>query len=231
MISKQSMSRSKGRWRKSRCSDPWCRSRTGGQSPSSPSALIPSTIPKGISDDVSRYFWMPASGASGSRTGAAARRLHRNIGCLVITSKNCATAVHPSIQQTANAFAVPTIPARPFKPGRTGEVLRLCRPSRPQGLADDPQGGRGFNSFGRGSSATAPTLIRRVFLVPGLLIILPKSKISNLSPANSLDETRPIDRPATAFEHLFSNRPQAIASEKLSRNSGGRGAMTSKGAA
>lgn len=150
-MSKQSISRSSGRWRKSRCSDLWYRCRAGGRSRSSPSALIPSTIPKSISDGESRYFSMPASGASGLRTGAAARRLRRNIGCLLITSKSCAMAAHRSIQQTANAFAV-LIPVRLCKPGRTGQVL--------------PAGGRGFNSLRSSCPATAPTLMRRFFSWP-----------------------------------------------------------------
>jgi hypothetical protein len=75
--------------------------------------------------------------------------------------------------------------------------------------------GRGFLFLERGRSATAHTLIQRFFLVPELLIILPKSKISNLSPANSFDETRSIDRPATAFEYLFSDRPRGNRIRKI----------------
>lgn len=206
-MSKQSISRSSGRWRKSRCSDLWYRCRAGGRSRSSPSALIPSTIPKSISDGESRYFSMPASGASGLRTGAAARRLRRNIGCLLITSKSCAMAAHRSIQQTANAFAV-LIPVRLCKPGRTGQVL--------------PAGGRGFNSLRSSCPATAPTLTQRFFLGTRTFDYFPEIKDFKHLASKFLRQNK-VDRLAghsfRAF--IFHQPPGAVVSEKLSRNSGG----------
>jgi hypothetical protein len=148
MIPENSMSRSKGRWPELRCSDLWCRSWTGGQSASSPSGLILSTIPKSISDGVSKCSLTPVSDASGSRPGTAALRPRRSTACSLIISKNCAMAVRPSIQPMVNAFAVHTIPARRCKPGRRGWEL---------------EGGRGFVSSERGRSATAPDVMRRFF--------------------------------------------------------------------
>jgi hypothetical protein len=217
MILEQSISRSSGRWRKSRCSDLWCRRRAGGQSASSPSALIPSTIPKSISDGVSRCFSMPASGASGLRTGAAARRLHRNIGCSLITSKSCAMAVHRSIQQTANAFAVPTIPVKPCKPGRTGELL--------------PAGGRGFNSLRRGCPATAPTLMRRFFFGPKLLIFFKRNQVFQTLDSKFLRRNK-ADRSAShrVRPFIFQRAPGGRFRKIVAKFPGG-GAMTSKRAA
>jgi hypothetical protein len=97
---KQSRTKRKGkrRWRESRSSHPWCRGRMDGQSASSPSGLIPFTIPKSISDGVSKCSLTPASDASGSRPGTAASRPRRSIGYSLIISKSFATAAHPSTQ-------------------------------------------------------------------------------------------------------------------------------------
>jgi hypothetical protein len=148
---KQSTTKRKGkrRWRESRCSHPWYRSRTDGQSASSPSGLILSTIPKSISDGVSKCSLTPALGASGSRPGSAVSRPRRSIGCSLIISRSFAMAAHPSTQPTVNAFAVPTTPARPCKPGRAGQALG--------------EGGRGFLSLRGGDPATAPHVMRRFF--------------------------------------------------------------------
>jgi hypothetical protein len=110
------------RWRESRCLGPWCRSPMGERSASSKSGQIPSTIPKSISDGVSRCSLPLALGASGSRMGAAAPRTHRNTGCSLITSRNSATVAPRSIQETVSACAVPTTPAKPCKPGRASDV-------------------------------------------------------------------------------------------------------------
>jgi hypothetical protein len=181
MISEQSMSRGKGRWRKSRCSDLWCRSRAGGQSAWMPSGLIPSTIPKSISDGASRHFSMRTSGASGLRAGVVARRLLRNIRCSPITSKSCAMAGHPSIRQTANVFAVPTIPARPCKPGRTGKV------------PDEGVGGL-FPPRGR-SLQPHLSSCRDFFPVPKLLNIFPGIKHSNVDRNNFCRRNNGVRRP------------------------------------
>jgi hypothetical protein len=171
------------------------------------SGQIPSTIAKSISDGVSKCSLTRASGASGSRMGTAAPRLNPSIGCLPTTSKSSATVVHPSIQQTANAFAVRTTPARRFK-------------QEPRGWELD-EGGRGFNSSERGRFATAHTLMQRFFLVPGVLNFFPGIKNSNSLAAISFDETMLSTFRPRLSGNLFSPRPvpSTIAFQKLSRNS------------
>jgi hypothetical protein len=138
-------------WRESRCSDPWYRGRTGEQSALSPNGQIPSTIPRSTSDGVSKCSITLASDASGLRMAAAAPRSRLNIGCSPITSRNSAMAEHRSTPATVNASAVPITPARPCKPGQTDGVLT--------------EGGRGFISLEIDRPATAPTLMRRLFLL------------------------------------------------------------------
>jgi hypothetical protein len=210
MILEQSISRSSRQWRKSRCSGLSCRSRTDEQSASSRSALIPSTIPKSISDGVSRCFSMLASDVSGLRAGAAARRLHHTIGCLLITSRSCAMGVHRSIQQTANAFAVPTTPVRPCKPERTGEMF--------------PTGGRGFNSLRSGCPATAPTLMRRFFSWPQTFDFFKRNQVFQTLDGKFLRRNK-ADRLVSHRFRAFIFRPVigAIASENRREIPGGGG--------
>jgi hypothetical protein len=148
---KRSTRKGKGerRWRETRCSHPWCRSRTAEPSTSSPSGLVQFTIPKSISYGVSKCCLTPVSDANGSRPGPAASRPRRNIGCSLIISRSFAMAVHPLTQPMANAFAVPTTPSRQSKPGRRDQALG--------------EGGKGFLSLARGRPATAPDLMRRFF--------------------------------------------------------------------
>ena len=192
MILKQPMCRGKRRWRESRCSDLWCRSQTDEQSPSSLNEQIPSTIPKSISDGVSKCSSTPASDASGSRMRTAAIRPRRNTGCLRITSRNSATAVHPSIRQTANAFAVRTTPARRCKQEPRGSEL--------------DEGGRGFNSPQIGCPATAPTLMQRFFSRPGSFELFSGiQKFKRRSRRFVQQKQRSPIIHAPAFGHLFSD--------------------------
>jgi hypothetical protein len=93
------------------------------------------------------------------------------------------------------------------------------------------QGGRGFKSLERSHPATAPTLMRRFFLAPKLLIFSKEIKLFKRAWPNSFDRTRPVDRVGPRLRpFIFPARSGAIASEKLSRNSrGGRGAMHLRG--
>ena len=212
MIPENAMSRSKGRWPELRCSDRWCRSRTGGQSASSPSGLIPSTIPKSISDGVSKCSLTRASGASGSRMGTAAPRLRPSIGYSRITSRSFATAVHPSIQQTANASAVHTTPARRCKPGRRGREL---------------EGGRGFISLRGGDPATAPYAMRRFFSwAQSFELFSGNQRIQTANPqfaqANQWCSARWAPPCGIYFLDTSESHP---ASEKMSRNSRGGGGV------
>jgi hypothetical protein len=212
---KQSTTKRKGkrRWRELGCSHPWCRGRMDGQSASSPSGLIPSTIPKGISDGVSRCSLTPASDASGSRPVPAVSRPRRSIGCSLIISKSFAMAAHPSTQPTVNAFAVYITPARRCKSGWRGW--------------EQEEGGRGFISSGRGRSATAPHAMRRFFSwAQSFELFSGNQRIQTANPqfaqANQWCSARWAPPCGIYFLDTSESHP---ASEKVSRNSRGGGGV------
>jgi hypothetical protein len=89
------------------------------------------------------------------------------------------------------------------------------------------RGGRGFISLERGRPATAPTLMRRVFLGPASFEFFSKNQTikRRRRPFVQAKQCSPGIR-AMASGHLFSRRGQAEKpSEKLSRNSRGGGGV------
>jgi hypothetical protein len=126
--------------------------------------------------------------------------------------------VHRSIQQMANAFAVPTIPVRRCKPGRTGEIL--------------PSGGRGFNSLRSGCPATAPTLMRRFFLVAKTFDFFKRNQVFQTLDGKFLRRNkadRSVSHRFRAF--IFRRAPGGRFRKIVAKFPGGEGVMTSKGAA
>jgi hypothetical protein len=214
MIPNRSTTKSGGnkKWPESGRSGPWYRSRTDGQFVSSLSERIPSIIPKSTRSGVSKCSPTRASGVSGSRMEAAAPRLHPNIGCSPTTSKSLAMAAHPSIQQTANAFAARTIPARPCKPERAD--------------MDCEGGGRGFISSKGGSQQPhLPSCAEFFSWGQSFELFSGNQRIqtTTLQFAQAI-QCSPTIR-GGSFVHLFSEWSQRVAHppEKTSRNSRGGG--------
>jgi hypothetical protein len=113
---------------------------------------------------------------------------------------------------------VPTIPVRPCKPGRTGEI--------------HPAGGRGFISLRSGCPATAPILMRRFFSWLQTFDFFKRNQVfqtldSKFLRRNKADRSVSHRFRAFIFQWAPGGRFRKIVAKFPG---GGRGAMTSKGA-